>query len=139
MKLVPYLLFNGNAEEATTFYAEIFGGKITALQRFSDNPNIPVDADYKNKILHGRLDLLDNQLYFSDGFKETPTKAGNNFSLTMEFDDLMFIEAVYKRLCIGATIQMELQDTFWGAKYAKLTDRFGVHWDLNYQYPEDDH
>ena len=27
---------------------------------------------------------------------------------------------------------MELQDTFWGAKYAKVQDPFGVMWDLNY-------
>jgi hypothetical protein len=26
---------------------------------------------------------------------------------------------------------MELQDTFWGVKYAKLQDAFGVIWDLN--------
>ncbi len=28
---------------------------------------------------------------------------------------------------------MELQDTFWGAKYAKLQDAFGVIWDLNHE------
>jgi PhnB protein len=28
---------------------------------------------------------------------------------------------------------MELQDTFWGAKYGKVKDRFGISWDLNYQ------
>lgn len=27
---------------------------------------------------------------------------------------------------------MELQDTFWGAKFAKVKDCFGVIWDLNY-------
>lgn len=26
---------------------------------------------------------------------------------------------------------MELQDTFWGAEYAKVKDKFGVIWDLN--------
>jgi PhnB protein len=31
---------------------------------------------------------------------------------------------------------MELQDTFWGAKYAKVKDKYGYTWDLNYQKAE---
>ncbi len=27
---------------------------------------------------------------------------------------------------------MELQDTLWGAKYAKVKDAYGVIWDLNH-------
>jgi PhnB protein len=29
------------------------------------------------------------------------------------------------------TVLMELQDTFWGAKYAKVRDAYGIQWDLN--------
>lgn len=28
---------------------------------------------------------------------------------------------------------MELEDTFWGARYAKVEDPFGITWDLNFE------
>jgi uncharacterized glyoxalase superfamily protein PhnB len=33
----------------------------------------------------------------------------------------------------GGGVFMPLKDTFWGARYAKLTGQFGVNWDLNCQ------
>jgi len=31
---------------------------------------------------------------------------------------------------------MELQDTFWGARFGMLTDRYGVGWMFNYTLPK---
>ena len=36
----PYIHFNGNAEEAFTFYRSVFGGEFTKLMRFKDL-NVP--------------------------------------------------------------------------------------------------
>ncbi|NAW45001.1 VOC family protein, partial [Salmonella sp. gx-f4] len=30
-------------------------------------------------------------------------------------------------------VTMELQDTFWNALYGKVTDKYGIHWELNHQ------
>ena len=30
---------------------------------------------------------------------------------------------------------MELADLFWGAKYAKLVDKYDIGWDLSYTFP----
>ena len=49
----PWINFNGNAEEAFTFYKSVFGGEFTARTRFKDitSPEMPVgDAD-ANKIM----------------------------------------------------------------------------------------
>ncbi len=40
--IMPYLRFNGNCEEAFRFYANAFGGRITALSRLNNDPNNPV-------------------------------------------------------------------------------------------------
>ena len=29
---------------------------------------------------------------------------------------------------------MPLQDTFWGAKFGMLTDKFGINWMFNHDY-----
>jgi PhnB protein len=32
----------------------------------------------------------------------------------------------------GGKITMPLEDTFWGARFGMLTDKFGVNWMFNY-------
>jgi len=38
VKINPYLNFNGNTEEAFSFYKSVFGGEFLAIQRFKDAP-----------------------------------------------------------------------------------------------------
>ena len=56
MTLTPYLHFEGQAEEALNFYKNIFNGEITMTSRYGDAP-MPVDDDWKNKLMHARLKL----------------------------------------------------------------------------------
>jgi PhnB protein len=134
MNITPYLTFQGNAEEAMRFYAEVFGGEIVELRRYADMPGGQTPEHYRDKVLHGRLKIGDAWLFFSDAFSRDPVPpVPGPISLTIEFSDEAQIEAVYERLSQGGEVRMPLQKTFWGAKYAKLTDRFGITWDLNCQ------
>ena len=55
MRVIPYINFSGNAEEAMMFYQEVFSGKVE-LQRWSEMPanqQMPVSDNWQNKIMHG--------------------------------------------------------------------------------------
>jgi len=55
----------------------------------------------------------------------------------MESLNLKTIESIDKTfaaLSDGASVTMPLQDTFWGAKFEMLTDRFGINWMFNHDY-----
>ncbi|MFC7439876.1 VOC family protein [Laceyella putida] len=132
VKINPYLYLPGNSEKAMNDYKDIFGGEIVNIQRYRDVPDMPSSEEDKDKILHGHLKVGDQAIYFSD-FQNKPVTFGNQVSLTMEFTDVDAIEKVYNALAEGGEVLMPLQDTFWGAKYGKLTDRFGVNWDLHCQ------
>ena len=51
--------------------------------------------------------------------------------LSIDFDDVTEEEKVFGALSEGGKITMPLQDTFWGAKFGMLTDKFGVNWMFN--------
>ncbi|MGH7564057.1 MAG: hypothetical protein ACREK5_06510 [Gemmatimonadota bacterium] len=60
----PYLNFNGNTEEAFTFYKSVFGGEFVAVIRFrdfGDNPMGVPEADL-DKIAHIALPLGPNNM-----------------------------------------------------------------------------
>lgn len=64
----PYINFNGNAEEAFTFYKSVFGGEFTKITRFKDisGPEFPVSENEANKIMRIALPIGKNILIAND-------------------------------------------------------------------------
>ena len=64
----PHINFNGNAEEAFTFYKSVFGGAFTKIMRFKDlsSPEFPVAEKEANKIMHIALPVGENILMAND-------------------------------------------------------------------------
>ena len=57
----PWINFNGNAEEAFTFYKSVFGGEFKKVTRFKDlaSPEFPVAEKDANKIMQIALLIND--------------------------------------------------------------------------------
>lgn len=133
VKFVPYLYLPGTAEDAMHYYKEIFNGEIGSIIRYESAQGMPIPDEFKEKVMHAHVKFGEQELYFSDVFGDKHVVFGNQLSLTINFSEVAEIERVYNALVEGGTAFMTLQDTFWGAKYAKLVDKFGINWDLNCQ------
>ena len=133
MKLNPYLIFAGNAEEALNFYKDALGGTISMLSRYTDNPQF-TDADWQQKIMHSRLEFDGNLLMISDGYKEYAVPDSSNVQLSVEVESVEMINKVFAKMSDGGTVLNELQDMFWGARFGMLKDKFGIHWMFNHTY-----
>jgi PhnB protein len=127
----PYFMFDGNAKEALEYYREVFGGEIVNLQTYGE-ADYPTPPEANDRVIHAQFKKDDLSIMASDTFPGNTVVVGNNISLTLEFESEEEIQKVYDALSLKGTIFMELQDTFWGAKYAKVKDVFGVIWDLNH-------
>lgn len=136
MNFIPYFMFEGNSQEVLDFYKDIFKGQVTSMMRFEENPEMTVEDDYKDKILHAELKIANQILYFSDSFPGQKVNKGDQISLNINFESIEELERVYKGLSKGVEIFMPLADTFWNARFASFVDKFGIGWSLNYQYPE---
>ena len=64
----PYIHFNGNAEEAFTFYKSVFGGTFAKIARYKDlSSEFPVAENDANRIMHIALPIgKSNVLMASD-------------------------------------------------------------------------
>lgn len=134
-QLSPYLFFRGNCEEALEFYKKVFDGKIVALQRFGE-ASMPVEEDYKQKIMHAELRFNGYSMLFSDGAPHREITKGDNVHLNLSFDNETTMRLTWGKLSAEGNVHMELQDTFWGAIYGQLEDKFGIRWMVNYQKAE---
>lgn len=95
-------------------------------------PAVP-DAD-KNLVMHVQLPILGGHMLMgcdapeSMGFK---VNMGNNVYIALAPDTRKETKRLFDGLSQGGHVSMDLQDTFWGAYYGSLTDKFGVQWMLN--------
>ena len=46
------------------------------------------------------------------------------------------VDRLFAELSEGGKASMPVADQFWGSRFGMLTDRFGVHWMMNYEYPK---
>ena len=131
--LVPYLFFNGNCRDALGFYKRCFGGDLQVMT-YGDAPEGAcaggVDPSAKDKVMHGCLSDGAFSLMASDS-PMGKQAMGDNVHLTIQCETIPEIRKLFKALGDGGEIKMPLADTFWGAHFGMLVDRFGVHWMLN--------
>lgn len=138
MQVTPYIIFNGQCEEALHFYEKALNGQIKDLSRYGDVPDQRTGAD-KQKVMHAQFAVDGNTLLMAsdDGSPDGQTAGSGMVHLSLHFTNAGNIESTFARLSEGGTINMPLQDTFWGARFGMLTDKFGVNWMLNYDKPKE--
>jgi len=131
MKLNPYLLFTGNAKEAIAFYASVFNASCK-IMTYGEGPE-KTDDDWKDKVLHCSMEFDKNLLMISDGFKGYEAKLDGNIQLSLEVNSIEKINEIFEKMSEGGKVSMPLQDTFWGARFEMLQDKFGTQWMFSYE------
>src|SRR6478609_4229906 len=128
-----YLNFNGNCEEAFTFYKSIFGGEFGYIGRFNEMPpkeGVPaMSPEDGNKIMHISLPLGETStLMGSDtGGEWAPGFIpGNNFSISLSPKSKEETDKIFAGLSAGGKITMPLANTFWGDYFGMCEDKFGI-------------
>ncbi len=139
MRLIPYINLSGDAEEALSFYKDIFGGEIE-INRWSEMPpnsKMPITDEWKSKVMHGSLAIRENvTLYVSDSLTEDQTGNSSTVFLHMEFDSEDELRKAYEAIAQSGTVNMPVDKTFWGAIYGDVIDKFGIGWGMHYQIAE---
>lgn len=130
--LIPYLMFNGNCREAMSFYKTCFGGDLE-LMTYGDAPDQNNCAQAKkDEVMHSSLRNGTFTLMASD-WPDKGAKMGNSVQLNIDCESIEQIEKLFTLLRQEGKIVQELANTFWGARFGMLIDKFGMHWMLNCQ------
>ena len=133
MRIVPYLFFGGNAEEAIDFYADKLGAERVMLMRFKESPEPAPDGmvppDWGDKIMHACIKIGETNVLMSDGCA-SDGKGFAGVSMTLQVKDAAEAERLFAALSDGGGVTMPLGPTFFSPAFGMLTDRFGVAWGI---------
>lgn len=127
----PYLTFNGNCQEAMTFYQQVLGGELEIMP-FEGSP-ADVPDDYKHKVMHAALRFGQAVIMASDGMPDSEAVMGDATNISLTTPDVVEGERLFNGLSNGGTILMPFEEMFWGDKFGMLIDKFGVRWMVSSQ------
>nr|WP_315206515.1 VOC family protein [uncultured Flavobacterium sp.] len=138
----PYLVFNGNCEEAFLFYKSVFGGEFPYIGKFKDMPPAegnPVlsEAD-GNKIMHVSLPIGDGSVLMGSDSNSASGEVtfGQNISISINTKSKEEADKLFNGLSAGGTVTMPMSQTFWGAYFGMFADKFGIGWMVNFDENE---
>lgn len=135
-----YLNFARSTEEAFNFYKSVFGTEfVGGIARFGD---VPVDEgqpamsdDDKRLIANVQLPILGGHLLMGTDAPESmgmQLNQGNNVYICLDPDTRAEADSLFAALSDGGTVQMPMEDAFWGDYFGSLVDKFGVQWMINF-------
>ncbi|MBA3914123.1 MAG: VOC family protein [Acidobacteriales bacterium] len=134
MQLAPYLMFDGQCQEAFRFYEKCFRGKMEFMTNGQSPMAKDVPPDQQDRVLHARLTFGENVLMASDAPPERYLKP-QGFSVSLQLKDIKEGERIFQELAEDGSVLMPFQETFWAPRFGMVTDRFGIPWMINCEHP----
>jgi len=133
----PYIHFNGNAEEAFTFYKSVFGGEFTTVARFKDlsNAEHPISEKEAEKIMHIALPIGKTSVLMASDTPEFMGKHNENETrskISISAESKAEADKIYNGLSEGGQIEMPIDDSPWGAYFGMFRDKYGIEWMVSF-------
>jgi PhnB protein len=133
----PHINFNGNAEEAFTFYKSVFGGEFTNIMRFKDlaSEAFPVAEKEANKIMHIELPIGATSLMANDVPEMMgPTNENENRSkIVISAESKAEADHLFNGLSADGHIEFPISDSPWGTYFGMFRDKYGIEWMVSFE------
>ena len=135
----PWINFNGNAEEAFTFYKSVFGGEFSKVIRFKDmeSPEFPVAENEKNKIMLIALPIGKSGMLMANDVPEVLGKVNENENrskISISAESKEEADKLFSGLSAGGTVEGPMGDGPWGSYAGMFRDKYGIEWIVEF-YP----
>jgi len=129
----PWINFNGNAEEAFTFYRSVFGGEFTKIIRFKDlaSDEFTVPEAEANKLMHIALPIgKQNVLIANDvpEFMGRVNESENRSKIAVAAESREEANKIFNGLSAGGDVEGPIGDSPWGTYAGMFRDKYGIEW-----------
>ena len=133
----PHINFNGNAEEAFTFYKSVFGGEFAKVVRFKDiaNEDFPGAEKDQEKIMHIALPIGKSNVLMGNDVPDFLGKVNENENrskISISADSKEEADQLFKGLSAGGAVEMPISDSPWGSYFGMFRDKYGIEWMVDF-------
>ena len=128
--LYTSISYQGNCDEALTFYKEALGAKVKDVAYFRDAPpDSGMDESLPpNFVMHSDVTISGTQIIMTDGGAAPIT--GDYFTLMLALDSAEEVTSAFNKLADGGKVIEDLAPQFWATLCGDVQDRFGINWHI---------
>ena len=129
----PWINFNGNAEEAFTFYKSVFGGEFAKIVRFGDlaSDEFQVAEKEANKIMHIALPIGKHNVLIANDVPEfmgRVSESENRSKIAVNAESREEADRIFNGLSAGGDVEGAIGDSPWGTYAGMFRDKYGIEW-----------
>lgn len=133
----PWINFNGNAEEAFTFYKSVFGGEFAKVVRFKDiaSDEFPVPEKEENKIMYIALPIGNGSLLIANDVPEVLGRVNekeNRSKILVSTESKEEVDRLFTGLSAGGDVEGPMGDSPWGSYAGMFRDKYGIEWIIEF-------
>ena len=133
----PYIHFNGNAEEAFSFYKSVFGGEFAKIMRYKElsSPEFPIGEKDANRLMHITLPIGKSTVLMGSDVLEIMgqvTENDNRNTISISAESREEADKLFNGLSEGGKIEMPITDGPWGAYFGMFADKYGIEWMVDF-------
>lgn len=133
----PWINFNGNAEEAFTFYRSVLGGEFTKIVRFKDlqSEEFIVGDDDADKIMYIGLPVGHNNVLIANdvpAFMGLVDENENRSKIHLAAESREEADHIFEGLSAGGAVEGPISDSPWGTYAGMFRDRYGIEWIIEF-------
>lgn len=135
--LSPWINFNGNAEEAFTFYKSVLGGEFTKIVRFKDlaSDEFPVPEEEADKIMQIILPVNGSNVLIGNdvpSFMGTVSEQENRSKIHITTETKEEADRLFTGLSVGGQVEGPMGDSAWGTYFGMFRDCYGIEWVIEF-------
>ena len=129
MSFAPYIGFTGQAREAMTEYARIFGATDLQIMSFDEAPEGQRPPGAENLVMHAQFSAGPGAPFMGcdipQGFGEGGMGGSSVFHAAANPERAA---EIFNALSEGGNVIMMLAPSFWSPAFGMLVDRWGTRW-----------
>lgn len=132
----PHINFNGNAEEAFTFYKSVFGGEFKEIIRFKDiaSAEFPIPENEADKIMYIALPIGKNILKGND-VSESMGRVNENENrskISISAESKEEADKLFNGLSAGGKVEIPIEDSPEDSSFGMFRDKYGIEWTVEF-------
>lgn len=133
----PYIHYNGNAEEAFTFYKSAFGGEFANVVRYKDMAieGHPISESEANRIMHIALPIGKNSVLMgcdTPEFMGRHNEKENRSKIIISAESKEEADQLFNGLSAGGEVEMPMEESPWGSYFGMFRDKYGIEWMIDF-------
>lgn len=134
IQITPFIMLNGQAEEAIKFYETALGAKTLFKQTYGEAPDASGDAlpsGLRSRLAHSVLKIGEADLFVADSLETTAsTDRSESVQVCITAPDAETTRRFFNALSEGGQTLFPLQQVHFSEAYGMVKDRFGVTFHL---------